>query len=482
VTETDREGRERSTTPGTRARPADRPQTGPIDLLRAFTGLRRNLSLYPPGHRVIGRSLGELARIVERTAPASGHARVELLSGVAHMGGYPFRSESRAHPELVEEWSGTGIECIEIASDVSPDDLLAGARVANALASGGATHSSARRALDEAGVRGVALTRLTPVETTLPSFDWPDAPEKVVARSYADALDLARETVGVAFAGGKLRATGVEALLRKVSGELVDDGVALAEILAVKQYENYTFCHSVHVAALSILLGRRVGLDGDAVSRLGEAALLHDIGKRQIPVEMLRKAGKLTRRERRVIERHPVFGAEILAGTPGLGALTPTIALEHHRHFRGGGYPDLGDRVPHEASQIVAVVDIYEALTGARPYREPLLPDQACLLLARLAGDQLEPALVRAFVSLVSFFPIGSVVRTTLDELGVVVHIHEGDPLHPRVELLAADTLQPTGSRLDLSERDEDGEYVRHVAETLRHAVVPADFTLPAMA
>lgn len=462
---------------------APRSGTGPIDVLRAFTGLRRNLSLYPPGHRIIDRSVTELAGAVQRTAPDSnGVLHVQLLSGVAHLEGYPHRADSRAHADLIEEWRASGVECLEIAADAPAAELLASARVANELAAGKLSAGSAREALDAAGVEDVRMTRLASLEATLPAFDWADAPASVAPGPYADVIEAAKETVGSAFEGGELSAEGIGSLLAMVTGELVDDGAALAEILAVKRYESHTFRHSIHVAALAILLARRIGLDAESIRTLGEAALLHDIGKRQVPVEMLRKPGPLTRRERRVVERHTVFGAEILALTPGLGDLAATVALEHHRHFVGGGYPDLGDRIPHEASQIIGVVDIYEALTGARPYREPLTPDEACLVLARLAGNQLNPALVRAFVSLISFFPIGSVVRTTLDEVGVVIRTHEDDPLHPEIEALTPAGFEPTGTRIDLSDRDADGAYRRHVAETVRHGVVRADFVAPSAA
>lgn len=447
----------------------------PLDVLRAFQGLRRSLVLYPPGHRIIDQSVVELSRALGDAAPDSGLVRIELLSGVAHLEGRPFRTASRAHADLVSEWARAGVSCLEIEADADPEALTGAARAVEELLAGRGSNG-ANRCVAGSSDEPVRLTRLTPVEVRLPAFEWPDAPGTVRAASYASTLDLARDTVGTAFAGQALRAEGVEALLEKISGELVDDSFALAEILAIKEYENHTFCHSVHVAALAILLGRRIGLARDRISRLGEAALLHDIGKRQIPVEILRKPGALTRRERRIIERHAVFGAEILAVTPGLGELTATVALEHHRHYDGGGYPDLGGRPPHEVSQIIAVVDIYEALTGARPYREPLSPDRACLILARMAGEQLNPALVRAFVGLISFFPIGSVVRTTAGEIGVVVRTHDEDPLHPEIELLTRDGFQPTGRRIDMAERDEHGQYGRHVLETLRHEVVETDF------
>jgi HD-GYP domain-containing protein (c-di-GMP phosphodiesterase class II) len=151
----------------------------------------------------------------------------------------------------------------------------------------------------------------------------------------------------------------------------------------------------------------------------------------------------------------------------GLGPLTPLVALEHHRSVSGHGYPDLGDGVvPHVFSQIVSVADIYEAVTGARSYQAPTPPERACLLLARLAGEKLNAALVKALVNTITFFPIGSLVRTTLDEVGVVIRTNAHDPLHP-VIVVVDDALEAALGDVDTSLRDASGTYQRHIRETL---------------
>ena len=123
--------------------------------------------------------------------------------------------------------------------------------------------------------------------------------------------------------------------------------------------------------------------------------------------------------------------------------------------------------MPHLMSQVVAVADIYEAMTGARSYQEPAMPEQACLVLARLAGTKLNTALVKAFVNAISFFPLGSVVRTDRDEVGVVVRTIPGEPLHPVIALMGVDR-QPLDGEIDTSRRLLSGQYERHVVETLR--------------
>ena len=252
---------------------------------------------------------------------------------------------------------------------------------------------------------------------------------------------------------------------------------ALGQILAVKQYENLTYCHSVNVAMLSLLLGKQVGLDEPSRAALVEAALLHDIGKTRIPLGILKKPGALDKRERKMMEAHTTFGAEILVQIEGLRPLTPIVALEHHRGAKGSGYPDLGDGVvPHAMSQIVSVADIYEAITGARSYQDPTLPEHACLILARLAGDKLNTALVKAFVNAITFFPLGSLVRTSRGETAVVVRTNARDPLHPVVALAGEGSSGPRGE-IDLSTRDAAGAYERHVVETLMPQAQEFDVT-----
>ena len=218
---------------------------------------------------------------------------------------------------------------------------------------------------------------------------------------------------------------------------------------------------------ICLLMGSRLGLGEGAASALVEAALLHDIGKTRVPVDILKKAGVLDKLERRTIETHTTLGAEILAEVDGIGALTATAALEHHRTPKGGGYPSLGDRLPHPLTQIVSVADIYEAMTGARTYRPPAQPEQACLVLARLAGDRLNASLVKAFVNTVTFFPIGTVVRTSRDETGVVVRTNASDPLHPVIAPLDS-YASDRQAAIDTSARDDRGEYSRHIVESVR--------------
>jgi hypothetical protein len=117
-------------------------------------------------------------------------------------------------------------------------------------------------------------------------------------------------------------------------------------------------------------------------------------------------------------------------------------------------------------SQIVSVADIYEAITGARTYQAPTPPERACLIMARLAGEKLNTALVKTFVNAITFFPLGSLVRTSRNELGLVIDTNHGEPLHPVIRLLDQLTYEPT-ERVNTAMRDESGAYERHISQTM---------------
>jgi len=347
---------------------------------------------------------------------------------------------------------------------VQRDELLAVAEFLWQYAESG---ESMTTQLAARNVQHISLGRLLPLDTRWRTPQWADAPTGPLDPDYAESLMMAQKTWEDTASGKPLDVVTVRDLVQLLIYKVARSNAALGQILAVKQYENLTYCHSVNVATLSLLIARQVGFDEQTTAAIGEAALLHDIGKTRIPLDLIRKPGALDKRERALMESHTMFGAEILVEVEGLRPLTPTVALEHHRGVKGSGYPELGDRVPHFMSQLVAVADIYEAITGARTYQAPGQPEQACLVLARLAGGKLNSSLVKAFVAAVTFFPLGSIVRTSRDETGVVIATNPAEPLHPVIALIAPDLGRLPGD-VDIAIRDSSGSYARHIVETIR--------------
>jgi two-component system response regulator RpfG len=160
--------------------------------------------------------------------------------------------------------------------------------------------------------------------------------------------------------------------------------------------------HLIRMARYSRLIANALGLDRDEAETVELAAPLHDIGKIGIPDQILLKPAKLDAAEWQVMQRHPVIGHEILKGSASkyvrMGAL---IALGHHEKYDGSGYPNglVGDHIPL-CARIVAVADVYDALTSVRPYKSAWSSDEALEFVASQAGRHLDPRLVEAFAGL----------------------------------------------------------------------------------
>jgi len=443
------------------------PLSDPLPLLRGFAVLRRLSGMYPPGHPTIADKLREMDDVVQQHLRSAPDLRIDIIHGDVHLDGVACRTaDNQGAEQILNDLVELGVHSIHIQRGVEREELRAVGQFLWEMREE-ARSEPVETQLARRNVRHVSLGRIVPLDTRWRAMEWPDAPEGPLDPAYHESLELAQQTFERVNAGRELDLVTVRDLVELLIHRVARSSAALAQILAVKQYENLTYCHSVNVAMIGLLLGRRLGFDEPTMAALVEAALLHDIGKTRVPLEILKKPGALDRRERRTIEAHTRLGAEILVAIEGVRPLTPTVALEHHRSVTGLGYPDLGDRaIPHPLTQIVSVADTYEAITGARSYRAPSLPQEACLILARVAGQQLNTALVKAFVSAVTFFPIGSLVRTSRYETGVVVRTNPADPLHPVLELFD-ESLAEVGE-VDTASRDSLGAYERHILETLR--------------
>lgn len=446
------------TTPATPA-----PSADPMAVLRGLASLRKLTGSYPAGHPMIAQKLKEVIEIVADLLRASNPVCIDVIRGDVFLGGEASPNEHQANQQLIAQLSALGIDSVHIHDGITPEELLSLAEFLWQYSPGGESVASQLLAR---GIHHISLGKILPLDTRWRARHWADGPTGPLDTDYAQSLLMAQQAWEDTAAGKPIDAVTVRDLVQLLIHKVARSNAALGQILAVKQYENLTYCHSVNVAMLSLLLGKHVGLDEPTMAALVEAALLHDVGKTQIPLEIVRKPGALDKNERRIIEAHTTLGAEILVQSEGLHPLTPTVALEHHRSVKGTGYPDLGDAVPHPMSQIVSVADIYEAITGARTYQDPTPPERACLILARIAGDKLNTGLVKAFVNAITFFPVGSLVRTSRDELGLVVETNRGEPLHPIVALVDEETYTPR-NRVNTAERDSSGAYARHISQSL---------------
>ena len=205
----------------------------------------------------------------------------------------------------------------------------------------------------------------------------------------------------------------------------------------IKTVDKYTFQHSVAVSALSVAFGRVLELPRQEIKELALGGLLHDIGKAKIPVHLLNKPSQLTDEEFTVMKTHVEHSAQLLQDVDKLSEISFNAAAQHHERFDGTGYPN--KLKAHEISkhgQMLAIVDVYDAITSIRSYHKALPPTEALRRLYEWSGSQFNPRLVQAFIKGIGIYPAGSLVRLESDRLGIVRKVVPEKTLQPIVEVI----------------------------------------------
>jgi putative nucleotidyltransferase with HDIG domain len=211
---------------------------------------------------------------------------------------------------------------------------------------------------------------------------------------------------------------------------------ALLPLAQMKSRDEYTFQHSVAVAALAAAFGRTLDMPREVIKELAIGGLLHDVGKALVPDRVLNKPGKLTDEEFGLMKDHARLGAELLRKTPGVSEIAYSAAAEHHERFDGSGYPNglKGDGIT-VYGQMLAIVDVYDAITSLRVYHKGLPPTEALRNIFQWSKCHFSPTLVQAFIKGIGIYPAGSLVRMESGRMGVVREIVPDKLLQPVVKI-----------------------------------------------
>jgi len=201
--------------------------------------------------------------------------------------------------------------------------------------------------------------------------------------------------------------------------------------------DDYLFQHSVNVGIYAIMLGISFGYSRENLETLGLGALLHDIGKMKVPLDILRKPGSLTNAEFEEMKNHTLYGYQLLKDEPNVPLLSAHCALQHHERMNGSGYPrGIHEVEINEFARWVGLVDSYDAMTSTRVYRRPLLPHEAMEQLFTGSATLYDQSQIALFRDKIAIYPLGIAVKLNTGEQGIVSKLNIAVPHRPVVRVL----------------------------------------------
>lgn len=252
-----------------------------------------------------------------------------------------------------------------------------------------------------------------------------------------EARRFVRDMLAEARAGKSIDIQDVNSVTEEIYSSLCSSKNAMLALGRVRTLDGYTYQHSVNVGVLMMAFGHYLEMERKKVQLLGAAGLLHDIGKAFIPEHILAKPDRLSNEEYKTIKAHPTKGAELLRSQEGIDPLIIKIAEQHHERVDGSGYPFRmeGGKLCKEVL-MSAIVDVYDAVTAVRAYHKGSPPAGGLKAIIDGKGSYFDVGLAYDFVRCIGVYPIGSLVRTNSEQLGIVLECTAHEPSRPMLRIV----------------------------------------------
>jgi HD-GYP domain-containing protein (c-di-GMP phosphodiesterase class II) len=444
-------------------------------LLTALFGALSALRLYPIENETVQAALSELHTLVDSIVQAEGSAEIRVV------GDFFFLNETRLRLDLTNfatfgSFAGAlnnhGIGAVEIVHGVEraewapflamllrppvPDDPFGGFI----------------ERFEKTPVRHISLRASTDVEQ--PKED--EEALTAAKRTYAHSVKVAQDVMGDVRLGKAVNVRKVKRAVQGIVDQVLSNESSMVTMTTLRDFDEYTFTHSVNVSIFSVIIGQRLGLDRLQLYELGLGALFHDVGKQRLDADVINKPGSLTDEEWAQLKEHPTEGMLILFQMHGFSDVPyrqMLMAYEHHMKIDLTGYPpNKREREPTLFSRIVAVADAFDAGTSVRSYQyKPWPPDAVLQEMRDNPVRGADPLIVKVLITATGVYPVGTLVILDTHELAVVSLVNsDPDLLHrPTVRVISDPVGLPLAEpkTVDLARNDPaTGSPVHQIIKT----------------
>ena len=443
----------------------------------ALYGALRAIKLYPAEHTAVRKTLAELAQLADEIV-AREHELDLRISGE-----FLFLNATRLRLDLTNYASfgywlrvckGAGIGSMKVHHGASSRDWLVFLSMLDE------TSEEANDSRIYEIIERLARTNVGNIEVSPPVQDddseFTEESRKAATRTYNQSVAVSKEVMTSVRMGRTPSIKKIKRVVQGIVDQILNEETSLIGLTAIRDYDEYTFTHSVNVCIFAVALGRRLGLTKIQLFDLGLSALMHDVGKSRVPLGFLHKTEQLSEEEWLRIAAHPWLGVLTLFQLRGqqedVSYRAMTVAYEHHMRNDLSGYPrPVRERAISMTSRIVAVVDGYDAATTRRVYQTvPYAPSAVLQEMRDNPKRGLDQIVVKAFINLLGIYPVGTLVVLDTFELAVVYSANpRSDALSRPIVKIVSDAhgnmLHPA-PEVDLAQADSFGDYPRTIIKT----------------
>ena len=426
----------------------------------------KNRGLYPPAHPLVRNPVEKCHAELLPFLTELPELALTISDGTLVLEGVPVFQMTSSLELFMARLGAIGVPAVIFERGVAAGDVENFVRFLHETKEQGLPLAEIKERLSRAGVRHIRVT------TTEEEDDF-----SVAREIYGDAVGVVVQALQDVRSGRTPNGAQSDRSVREMNGMLSRNRDAMLALTLIKNFDEYTFNHSVNVSILSLAVAGSLSLPEQEQVNIGTAGLLHDIGKTQVALDLIRKPGTLTVEEFEEIKKHPEEGYAIVSKMTHIQDKTRYMVREHHMRFDRTGYPrpEPGYRInPH--SQVIAVADCYDALTTMRTYQKARTPQQALEIMRKLAGKSLDPELVLLLEQSLGVYPLGMMVRLSTMEVAIVTGSPEEGKSQPRAAIVfdRAGNPLPSPQPVDLSETDPStGKPRRAILGTVNPLMYP---------
>lgn len=435
------------------------------DFLRALYLMLNTVRMYDDNNQLVRTSVSSFQNILNELT-VSGDIKLLLYRSRFHLGGEKIkyrRDAAVVSYNMVEFFSNRSIGSVNFlksSRDVSPESIIMFARLFNDAIRHEDSHHWMEQKLLERNCSWAEVEPATP-DATADGESMEDKRYENARKNYFMAIEAVKE-VANKVSQGMVGVRKSRRIAQNIVDMIKDDSTLMIGLATLKEYDDYIYAHSVNVALLAACLGRHIELSDTSLEHLTICGLFHDLGKVDVPKDILLKHGELSDTEWDLLKSHPVMGVRkilMLKATPSLRSRIILGPFEHHLNMDMTGYPrTMFTGHLSLTGKIIHIADVYEAMTHERVYRsKTFTPDEVLKKMWDEAGKRFDRILLKRFIHMMGIYPIGSVVELSDGSMGLVMdYPEENERSLPLVLLLKDDgtgTLQ-RGEMLYLADQN----------------------------